>query len=452
MSSPRSIDHLLVKTPRLNVAVVGGGWAGLAGAVTLVRQGHRVTLYEMAGQLGGRARQVDVEGMALDNGQHILIGAYRETLRLMKLVDVDVDRVLLRRPLQLVDAKGSGLVLPAGAPVPALLAGVFRHPRWSAGERLALLSAASGWAIGRFRCAPATTVAELTASLPAAVRHELIDPLCVAALNTPAEEASGQVFLRVLRDALFTGRGSADLLLPRVTLAELFPLPAAHWLEEAGAVLCRGLRVHQITPHSDGWLVDGQRFDRVIVATPALEASRLLRPINTAWADQAEGLRYEPIITAYLRAPGARLAAPMVALAGPSQQTPAQFVFDHGQLQGTPMTSGLLAFVVSGARPWLERGLPQTEQAITRQAAALLGGDLPYGARVLKMITEKRATFRCTPNLHRPSIEVAPGLLAAGDHVAGPYPATLEGAVRAGIAAAERVTASALRGQPLAMQ
>lgn len=443
MSARRPPAHLLVRTPRLEVAVVGGGWAGLAAAVTLVRDGHAVTLFEMAPQLGGRARRLDVDALALDNGQHILIGAYVETLRLMRLVDADPDALLVRRPLEMVDGAGQGLRLPPGAAMTAFAAGVWRHPRWTLGERLALLATAGGWFARGFRCAETTTVAELTARLPIALRHDLVDPLCVAALNTPSEEASARVFLRVMRDALFAGPGSSDLLLPRASLGELFPQPAARWLADAGAELRRGVRVQAVVPDGDGWRVDDHRFDRVVVATPPLEASRLLRPLNPAWADRAEGLRYEPIVTSYVRAPGARLPAPMVALPATGNGGPqaAQFVFDHGQLRGRPETSGLLALVISGARPWLDRGPAAIEQALLRQVAALTGGDLPYGTRVLRTVTEKRATFRCTPALARPGSQVASGLCAAGDHVDGPYPATLEGAVRSGIAAAQAVQA-----------
>jgi len=93
----------------LRIAVVGGGWAGLSAAIEATRRGHRVTLFEMAGQLGGRARRVEVDGTVLDNGQHILIGAYTATLELMRLLGIAVDDVLLRTPLRLIGPDGSGL-------------------------------------------------------------------------------------------------------------------------------------------------------------------------------------------------------------------------------------------------------------------------------------------------------------------------------------------------------
>jgi hypothetical protein len=121
----------------------------------------------------------------------------------------------------------------------------------------------------------------------------------------------------------------------------------------------------------------------------------------------------------------------MLALAaGPG--APAQFVFDRGQLGGPP---GLLAFVISGAQPWVDAGREATVAATLAQARHALGAWLPEDVRLLRWIAEKRATFRCVPGLIRPTARIATGLIAAGDHVDGPYPATLEGAVRSGVQA-----------------
>ena len=118
----------------------------------------------------------------------------------------------------------------------------------------------------------------------------------------------------------------------------------------------------------------------------------------------------------------------MLALRSSSAE-PAQFVFDRGQLGGP---CGLLAFVVSASSD--ERAALQTavlQQARSQLAAWLQGQKLV----AVQTVVEKRATFACTPGLLRPAQLIAPGLLACGDYVAGPYPATLEGAVRSGLAA-----------------
>ncbi|MEQ1683502.1 MAG: hydroxysqualene dehydroxylase HpnE [Burkholderiaceae bacterium] len=414
---------------RRTVSVIGAGWAGLAAAVEATRRGHEVTLFDMAAQTGGRSRGVDVAGMALDNGQHILIGAYAQTLALMRTVGVDIDQTMLRTPLRITYPEGSGLQLEAGAPLFAFARAVLRLRAWHWPDRLALLAAAGSWALRGFRCDPALTVAQLTRRLPASVRHELIDPLCVAALNTPSSDASAAVFLRVLKDALFSGPGSADLLLPRASLSALLPTPAVRWLEAAGARTVLSQRVNRLAAQGDGWSLDDQVFDRVVLATSAVEAARLTQGFAPAWASTAAALRYEPIVTVYLRSEGARLPEPMLALRADAD-APAQFVFDRGQLGGPP---GLMAFVISGAQAWVEAGQPATLRATLNQARAVLGAYLPNPLEPVQVLSEKRATFRCTPGLQRSKMQIAPGLHAAGDHVVGPYPATLEGAVRSGI-------------------
>jgi squalene-associated FAD-dependent desaturase len=420
----------------VRVAVIGGGWAGLAAAVEATSHGAAVTVFEMSPRLGGRARDVAVDGQVLDNGQHILIGAYTETLRLMQRVGVDLGQALLRMPLRLADAEGVGLHLDPGAPVPAFAMAVLKHRRWRLRDRLALLRAAAGWALRGFTCEPTRTVASLTASLPVAVRNGLIDPLCVAALNTPSDEASASVFLRVLKDALFSGPGSADLLLPRASLGELFPAPAAAWLIAAGAAVRTSQRVDSLRPADGAWRIGDEAFDQVVMATPPGEAARLTRTLAPGWSEAASALHYEPIVTVYLRATAASLPAPMLSLPT-SAAWPAQFVFDRGQLGGP---RGLLAFVISGAQPWVERGADATVEATLDQARATLARQLGGPLTLVKTLTEKRATFRCTPGLRRPPMQVLPGLNAAGDHIAGPYPATLEGAVRSGVAAVAGVT------------
>ncbi len=418
----------------MKVAVVGGGWAGIAAAVTLADAGHDIAVFEMAPHLGGRARSVagaDAQ-RPYDNGQHILIGAYRDSLALMRRLGVDPAQALLRLPLALPYPGEPGLRLPPGPPLVSFTRGVLAHGGWPLTARLGLLMAAGGWLMRGFRCDAALSVAQLCERLPAAVKRDLVEPLCVAALNTPAPQASAQVFLRVLRDALFSGPGSADLLLPRRPLSELLAAPATAWLGER---LRLGRRVQQIEP---GWRVDGEAFDAVVLACTSVEAARLVAPLVPTWSDMARALRFEPIITVYLNSPGSRLPMPMLALRD-GADAPAQFVFDLGQLGGAP---GRFAFVVSGAAPWVARG--GCEQAVLAQALRELAWATP--PQIEKTLTEKRATFACTPGLARPPAHIAPGLWAAGDHVDGPYPATLEGAVRAGIAAAQGAGAEVGRG------
>ncbi len=215
-------------------------------------------------------------------------------------------------------------------------------------------------------------------------------------------------------------------------------MPAGQWLRSAGASLRLGRRVTALAPGpAGGWLVDGEAFDAAVLACPAAEAARLAEPVAPAWSALARGLRYEPIVTVTLACPGARLAAPMVALPADDRSAPAQFVFDQGALG---QTAGHFSFVISGAAPWVAQGREATSQAVLGQAAsAFPAGTWPRPPTPVAVIAERRATFRCTPGLQRPPAAVAGHLWAAGDHVDGPYPATLEGAVRAGEHAAAMV-------------
>ena len=416
----------------MKVAVIGAGWAGCAAAVETTRLGHQVTIFEASRTPGGRARRVmaTVAGqpVALDNGQHILIGAYAESLRLMREVGVDVEAALLRVPLTLRCPDGSGLQLPRWpAPLDAF-AGILTARGWSWRDRFSLLKVALGWRLAGFECGPDQSVTDLCRDISAGAMASLIEPLCVSALNTPAERASGQVFLRVMRDALFGESGGSNLLLPRVDLSALLPDAALAWLAAHAGSARLGTRVQSIAPVAAGWHVDGEAFDAVMLACPPIEAARLVQVSGIAagaWIAQARGLAHEALTTVYLHAPGARLRQPMLALPSNAVE-PAQFVFDRAQIGGP---AGLLALVVSASNG---DGATLTRQVLA-QAARQLG---LTNLQPVQTIVEKRATFACTPGLQRPAAAIAAGLLACGDYVAGPYPATLEGAVRSGLAAA----------------
>jgi len=455
-----------------NIAVVGGGWAGMAAAVVATQAGHHATVFEASHALGGRARVVsgshtstlpDGTPVTLDNGQHILIGAYSETLKLMQTVGVNLENALLRLPLTLQFPDKTGLKLPDW-PAPWVVGldaawGIATAKGWTWGDKLTLLRAAYGWQRGGFTCSQHLSVLQLcersNPKITPRVLAELIEPLCLSALNTPPADASAQVFLRVLQDAMFspsvkiddkTTFGSANLLIPKRDLSNLFPHPAAAWLVKHGGKVLLGERVEHIDYSNAGWQVHAtsvkQTFDTVILAgSPsnmalaginisyeatnniAKELENLLRREVLDWQNSVNALRYEAIATVYAYAKGAKLSQPMLALrsdTGADAKPPAQFVFDRGQLGGE---QGLLAFVVSASQG--ER-LDLQNRVIAQGKTQLNLPDL----QPIQTIIEKRATFACTPGLQRPNNQIAPGLLVCGDYVAGPYPATLEGAVR----------------------
>ncbi len=460
----------------LRLAVVGGGWAGMAAAQSAAGPGVDVTVFEAARELGGRARALlllrpDGVPVHLDNGQHILIGAYVQTLACMEQAGVPLSESLLELPLGLPFPDGSGLQTPVWAirwPASlALLATMLTARGWSWADRLGLMRVAWRWQLQGFVCAPSDTVATLCQGLSVRVMADLIEPLCVSALNLPTRRAGGQVFLRVMRDALL-GQGFANwrassLLLPRTNLGILFPEAASRWLTatlDHRFRLRMGERVTGLRPEPSGWRLMGDGFDdpfdQVIWATSAGPASQVMHQLAQttadsgehpwssslgAWAEACGSLGFTAITTVYAWSPGLRLSQPMLALRD-SPAAPAQFVFDRGQLHPNDASmQGVLAFVVSasaGERSALER-------AVLQQAREQL--EL-HDLQPIRTIVEKRATFACTPDLRRPGPHLAPGLQAAGDYLDGPYPATLEAAVRSGVAAGTQVRVQAGRNSP----
>lgn len=440
-----------VKPPGKRIAVIGAGWAGCAAAVELADQGHRVTLLEASRTLGGRARGVDMHEKSLDNGQHILLGAYTESLRLMRKVGVDTDRALLRLPLQMCYPAGSDGMQFVAPRLPAPL-----HVLWAL-IRATGLSREDKMSLARFSTTARwmgwqmyqdCSVSELLQRFDQTERLSRLmwAPLCLAALNTPPERASAQVFLNVLRDSLGAKRAASDMLIPRIDLSALFPQHAAQYLTQRGGQVLTGAAVKGILRQNGGWALDcgapaAGLFDAVIVATGAESAARLLEAIQGSEAVAAlPSFTYEPITTCYLQY-AADLRLPRAFLALPDQPEQGhwgQFVFDRGQLN--PEQAGLLAVVVSASNEAIALGNGTLAEAIAAQLANTL--DMPELAHPLwqQVISEKRATFSCTPGLVRPqNLTTAPCLLIAGDYTAGDYPATLEAAVRSGMQAAAQL-------------
>ncbi|MBV8624880.1 MAG: FAD-dependent oxidoreductase [Herbaspirillum sp.] len=435
-------------------AVIGAGWAGCAAAVTLAAAGHRVSLFEAARTLGGRARRIDLDGRLLDNGQHILLGAYRATLALMKQVGVSADAALLRLPLQMrypLEAGGDGMDFVAPRlPAPWHVAVALLRAKGLAREdklALARFSTTARW-MG-WQLHQDCSVAELLERYEQTPRLVKLmwAPLCIAALNTPPERASAQVFLNVLRDSLGARRAASDMLIPRLDLSALLPDAAADYLTRRGGLVLPGVTVGHIAPGSapGSWRLAARQgedlgeFSGVVLATGPEAAAQLLEGLHDT--DALRALRHEPITTCYLqyRAP-LRLAAPFYALAdAPEREAWGQFVFDRGQLGGA---AGLLAVVVSAAGRAIADGHAALAEGIVRQLADDFGLPALATPQWSRVVTEKRATFSCTPGLTRPDSAGLPaGLALAGDYVAGDYPATLEGAVRSGRAAARLLAA-----------
>jgi squalene-associated FAD-dependent desaturase len=420
------------------VAVVGAGWAGLAAAVTLAERGVPVTVFEASRSLGGRARRVSIDSVDLDNGQHVLIGAYRECLRLMRLVDADPERLLVRLPLELRYADGFHLRAPR-LPYPINLgAALFGATGLPISEGASAVAFMASLRLRNFRIEPDRTVARLLDEhgQSGTLRSHLWEPLCVSALNTPVGVASAQVFANVLRDGLTGRRAASDFLIARTDLGRTFPEPAAEFVKARGGTIELGVLVRRIARVAGGFrLNDAYDFSSVVIACAPQHAAQLLvqLPELADALSRINSFGYEPIMTCYLQYPeSVSLPSPMLGFTGGILQ----WVFDRGRIGGP---KGLLAAVISASGKHEALSKESLVSRIESELQAALG---PQPKTLWsQVITEKRATFSCRPGIARPPGATAlPGLLLAGDYVASDYPGTLEAAVRSGIAAGTRIT------------
>ncbi|GHT98754.1 amine oxidoreductase [Betaproteobacteria bacterium] len=422
------------------VAVIGAGYAGLACAVELARHDIPVTVFERSLTMGGRARVVRKNERVIDNGQHLLIGAYTELARLLRLTGCS-PRQLERLPLTLHIA---GKLRLKAAPLPApfhLAFGLLTARGLSWRERLAMVRWLGQLKRAHYRVPPEMTVDALLAAQPATLRTQIWEPLCLAALNTAPAQASAQVFANVLRDSLGANATASELLIPRVDLTDLFPVPAARYLATRHGEVHTGNAIRAITPGTDGFQLEGdtsgQSWPHVVIATAPYHAAPLLAS-TAACPDLAASLSAlpcEPITTVYLAfGAGVSLPEAMIGLSTP----PAQWAFDRGRCGGP---EGLIAAVISAHDEHLAQDHAALCARLHTQLETELGRKLP-APQWSQVITEKRATFACRPGLERPPIATPlPGLWLAGDYVASDYPATLEAAVRSGVACAHAIVA-----------
>ncbi|MFH1495979.1 MAG: hydroxysqualene dehydroxylase HpnE [Pseudomonadota bacterium] len=421
-------------------AVIGGGYAGIAAALRLAENGIPVTLFEAGKVFGGRARVVDYHGIRLDNGQHLLLGAYRETLGMIGRVGVR--EAFLRLPLALTVPGRFALRTPA-LPAPFhLLLGLLNAQGLPLGERLSAIRFALRLRLMGFRLKQDSSVASLLQKhgQDKNIGRLLWEPLCLAALNTPIEQASAQVFLNVLRDSFSHARSDSDLVLPRTDLSALLPDAATSLIRKLGGNILTSRRISRIETTDSGftlhWKGGSEDFTHVICAAAPQHAFPLLSslPELAPAAELIQKFSYQPIATIYLQYPQrVQLPQPMLGLNGGW----AQWVFDRGQTHGTP---GLLAVVISAEGDYQQVPAEQLAARIATELKQVFELPAPLWHKV---IVEKRATFACMAGIKRPDQRTGlSGFYLAGDYTAGDYPATIEGAVRSGVKCAELVADS----------
>jgi hydroxysqualene dehydroxylase len=434
-----------------HVAVIGGGLAGQAAAVTLCKAGIKTSLYEAGSQLGGRARSVAVESnsqiVQLDNGQHIMLGAYHETLKLLAEVGVTESQAFLRLPLDLetLDAHGKvafKLSNKGYLPYPFnQLMGFLTCKGISVYERLSVVRMLSRLGQNNFQTHYDESLFAFLGKQSQSLRviQLLWEPLCLSALNTPIHQASSKVFLNVLRDT-FQGKHSSDVLLPRHDLSKIFSQPIARYLLANGGALLTDHRVSYVTQSegSDQYKVVCNKakieYSHIIIATSPARVPKLVThlPKLSGLAEMLDNYQYQPIYTIYLQYPeSVQLPKPMHGLSG----TLGQWVFDRGILCGQ---KGLISVIISadGKHENL------AHETLALEVAQELKDIFPQLKKPLwhQVIAEKRATFTCKVNMPRPANNTSmKNLVFAGDYTYADYPATIEGAIRSGVKAAKLI-------------
>jgi squalene-associated FAD-dependent desaturase len=480
----------------VRIAIVGAGWAGIGAAIRLVATGHRVTLVDAAPGAGGRARGIaapwhgggDGQALDLDNGQHLVIGAYTELLSLLELIGVDPLTVFERSRFRLDDRIGlripgpglAGLLRARGLSwrVRVAVAGLLARIRR---DRDAALSLAEGRTV--------TEWCELTRQ-PAQLVERLWRPLVVSALNTPVTDACAATFVNVLADSLCGPPGVTDFLVPRTTLSAAFVDPAIAWLRRAGAMTVFGADVRRIVRVADGYRllsaggepvrsdslpgsVPGAErpiveADGIVIATPPGIAGRILArstasTIVDAVADAQAiapeaallplvrslgDFRHRPITTVYVgwpdRAGPAAAEAwsrlPVVTLLHdrPDDQRFGQWLFRRPSQRGWRV--GAVVISDSAAAAAIPRDALVT--AVARQLGAHLGLEPPQAHAIYH---DRRATIDCVPDRPRIATMVADAgrIALAGDYQYARYPATLEAALRSGRDAAAQIASIA---------
>lgn len=440
------------------VAVIGAGWSGLAAALSLARAGVAVDVFETAPQAGGRARGLSLEALGhtfrLDNGQHLLVGAYRHTIAL--ITSLGLGGQLQARPMSLTSTAGLRLAVPR-LPAPWHLAvgllnsrGLSLAARWQLMRMMADLRW-RGWTTG------ARTVQQLLSQQrQSGELTELIwRPLCIATMNTDIGRACAQTFVNVLRDTLGARRAASDFVVAQTDLGALLAEPAVAELVRLGSrihwrhpVRELGAAPQTVTP----WQVHGAfgtlEFEAVILAVPPANSVRLLDSAGAHEVALELGrFEYEPIATVYLwwpqsqldRTPGVRLPTWIQLRESLEQRAYGQWLFDRGVQHGHRVAG---VVVSAAARAMIRQGdaggdRSHLASAVAAQVAAQLQLPEPAAAQT---VIEKRATFVCAPDRPRLSAECLaeswPGIWLAGDHMWPEYPATLEAAVRSGQAAA----------------
>lgn len=436
-----------MRPERLRVAVIGGGVAGIATALGLADAGHDVSLLERRPFLGGRVFSFhdEVLGRGLDNGQHAMLGCYRETLALLSRLGSIDQLSWIGLSMELRDGPRRGRLDAGRAPAPFHLGrALFSYRLLSSRQRLAAVAGALRLMLW-WRRAPEDLASRTVASALREVGQDadvcrcLWDPIAIAALNIDPSRACAALFAAVVERAFFGRASDAAIVLPGAPLSDVFGDPARRALEEAGVALDMKTRVARIALDADGRASavvtrDGRRHscDAIVLATPPPAIASI--DIGTARAGVVLGSWVEtlaesvPIVSTHLPLEREVDLPPMLGLLG----TTTHWVFHTDRFQARAAEGpALLSCVISDAAGLDGRG----DDEIADEVVSEVEQHVPEVGRVrrerVRVIREKHATILATveATAARPGVATSvPGLYLAGDWVDTGLPATIESA------------------------
>ena len=410
-----------------HVHIIGAGLAGLSAAISLTQDGHHVTLHEAGPAAGGRCRSYfdKALGCRIDNGNHLLLSGnhaamgYLETIGARHLLAGPPEAIF---PFLDVNSGERWTVAPDAGPIPWW---VFRRDTRVPGTKLMeyaqLLS---------LRGASATATVDQTLDRRSELYRRLLEPLAVAALNTPPDAALARLLNTVVKETLMKGGRACMPLYPKVGLSETFIDPALAWLGARGARVHTGRRVTALT-RTDGRITGFETTEGAVPVGPgeAVVLAVAAPVANDLLPWQMVPDAFEAIVNLHYlvdaKPEGDVGTAGFLGLIGGT----AEWIF---------IKPGIVSITISAANHLVDRTADDLSAAIWPEVRAALGlaGPMPK----VRVVKERRATFAATAaqEARRPVARTSiANLVLAGDWTSTGLPGTIEGAIRSGHIAAE---------------
>jgi hydroxysqualene dehydroxylase len=451
---------------RPSVVVVGGGLAGLSAAVTAADAGWAVTLLESRARLGGATysftRAFEDGEIVVDNGQHVYLRcctAYREFLQRLGVEEQTFLQSRLDVPV--IDPATGRMARLRRDRLPAplhLSRALLTYRLLSPWQRLRAIVAML--ALDRVKRDAPSSDAQTFGSWLAAhgqsadVIKRLIDVFTVATLNAPSAQVSLTLGAMVFQDGLLRKADACDIGIARVPLGQLHGDAAAAVLATHGADVRLRTRVRTLVAlDGDRWRVETDEesieADAVVLAVPHDAAADLLPPGSIADPAAVRGLDVSPILNVHVIFDRVVLTEPFIG----AVDSPVQFVFDRTHASG--LRSGqYVAVSVSAADAWIDEPVAALRELFMPELMRVLPAARDAVVRDFFVTREREATFRPVPGSaarRLPTMTNAAGLVVAGAWTATGWPATMESAVRSGVAAAHALEESRSTAVPAAV-